>query len=403
MRIITIRACADAVLLEFERNDYTKRSKGEMKTIFRIIERWFLNQGSSSYDSHLANQYETEIIEKYGKKELSKSRRNSLLNGMTYITEYAEHGTISLRRRRQQMFLSEYYQGILDCINRNADWTKAKRQNVRYAAHTYFRWLQANNIHTLAEINDDLIRKYIVRCANCMTPGSLDTIRRNLKHLHAFLFEQGLISNSHADVLSFVTPSMHRIQKPIPCDDIAAVLASIDRSTSTGKRDFAMILLATVTGLRSIDIRKMAFSDIDWINGEIRLEQSKTGNMLALPLTTDVGEAIKDYILNGRPNSNLPNIFLSAKSPHTALQGHGLYNAFNHYRKKMGLPPCPVHGLRRALGTNMVIAGIPVTTVAQVLGHSHISATKQYISLDSVHLKQCALDFSRLPERGDVK
>ena len=123
--------------------------------------------------------------------------------------------------------------------------------------------------------------------------------------------------------------------------------------------------------------------------------------MLALPLTADVGQAIQDYILHGRPDSELPNLFLTARSPHTAFASRGLYSVFNNTRKKLGLPPCPSHRLRRAVGTNMVIAGIPVSTVAQVLGHSDLSATKQYISLDSVHLKQCALDFSKLPERGD--
>lgn len=49
----------------------------------------------------------------------------------------------------------------------------------------------------------------------------------------------------------------------------------------------------------------------------------------------------------------------------------------------------------------MVIAGIPVTTVSQVLGHSRIDPTKQYISLDSVHLKECALDLDGfMPEGG---
>ena len=58
------------------------------------------------------------------------------------------------------------------------------------------------------------------------------------------------------------------------------------------------------------------------------------------------------------------------------------------------------HSLRRAVGRNMVIAGIPVTTAAQVLGHGDIDSTKQYISLDNIHLKECALDFSGTePER----
>lgn len=399
MQQITIAECTRVLMLEFEQNGYSENTRREKSLTFGNIDRWFRKNGSIYYDCNLAREYEASVVAKFEAGVFAKTRRNSLLNGMRYISEYAETGTITLSKRRAPALLSDYFQGVLDLVLNNDQWTDAKRRNVGYAAHTYFRWLQQNGILTLSAVNDDVLRKYIIRCADCMTPGSLDTIRRNLKHVHGFLHELGIIEHNYADTLSFTTPAMHRIQKPIPADDIAEVLAAVDRSTSTGKRDFAMILLATVTGLRSVDIRKLAFSDIDWVNGEIRLVQSKTGNTLALPLTTDVGEAIQDYILNGRPASDLPNIFLSAKSPHIALHSHGLYNAFNKYREKLGRPVCAVHCLRRAVGTNMVVAGIPVTTVAQVLGHSRISATKQYISLDSAHLKQCALDFTGLPDR----
>ena len=60
--------------------------------------------------------------------------------------------------------------------------------------------------------------------------------------------------------------------------------------------------------------------------------------------------------------------------------------------------------MSRGLGDvykRQVVAGIPVTTVSQVLGHSGIDPTKQYISLDSVHLKECALDLNGfMPEGG---
>ena len=52
------------------------------------------------------------------------------------------------------------------------------------------------------------------------------------------------------------------------------------------------------------------------------------------------------------------------------------------------------HSLRRAVGKNMITSGVPVTTVAQVLGHNGTSSINKYIALDSVHLKECALDFS---------
>ena len=59
--------------------------------------------------------------------------------------------------------------------------------------------------------------------------------------------------------------------------------------------------------------------------------------------------------------------------------------------------PIPFHSLRRTVGTNLVVSGVPVSTVAQILGHSDIQSTKQYISLDTSNLKQCALSLEDIP------
>lgn len=399
MQPITIRECADIILAEFERNQYTQNTIRTKTIAFNCICRWFENHESHYYDKSIALSYEKDVLRRFLGQEIQKPQKNTLINAMRYISEYAETGTITLANRKIPSLLCDYYFGLMEEIKHNNDWSEPQRRNIAYAAHTYLRWLERHNIYSLTEVTEDLLRKYIMECADRMLPGSLDAIRRSLKHFHQFMFDKMYTEANLATVLAFSTPPMRRIQRPVPIDEIAAVLSVIDRSTPTGKRDFAMILLAAVTGLRCVDICKLSFSDIDWVSGEIRLKQSKTGNYLALPLTTDVGMAVKDYILNGRPSSKLNTIFLTVKSPYRVTQGHSLHNQFNYYRSLVGLPSCPIHGLRRAVGTNMVIAGIPVSTVAQVLGHTHIAATKQYISLDSVHLKQCALDFSRLPER----
>lgn len=208
------------------------------------------------------------------------------------------------------------------------------------------------------------------------------------------------VQQDFSDILSFTTPCVHRIKKPIPLNEIYDMFCAIDRKTSIGKRDYAMFMIAFVTGMRSIDIVNLKLSDIDWINGEIRITQQKTEVSLALPLTKDVGEAIKDYILHGRPESSFENIFLTSRPPIGPFGRRGIYSAFNHIRAKAGLEKCSFHGLRRAVGTNMVIAGIPVTTIAQILGHSEISSTKQYISLDSTHLKDCALGLEGISGNG---
>lgn len=399
MQQLTIQECSNAIMSEFIRNDYAENTLRTKAVVFNCINRWFLEHGTPHYDKNIALAYEEYVYARFQRDEIQKAQKNTQINAMRYISEYAETQTITLANRKTPSLLCKYYFDVREAVNHNEEWSAPQRKNISGVTHTYLRWLQDREIKSLMDVNEVVLRKYIMECADRMTPGSLDAIRRCLKHLHRFLYEKGYTKCDLSPVLAFSTPPMRRIQRPVPIDEIASVLSVINRNTPTGKRDFAMILLATVTGLRCVDICKLTFPDIDWINGEIRIKQSKTGNYLALPLTTDVGEAIRDYILNGRPVSSLNEVFLTAKSPHVATKSHSLHKQFNYYRDLIGLPNCPVHSLRRAVGTNMVIAGIPVTTVAQVLGHTHITATKQYISLDSVHLKQCALDFSKLPER----
>jgi len=130
-----------------------------------------------------------------------------------------------------------------------------------------------------------------------------------------------------------------------------------------------------VTGLRSVDIARLLLSDIDWPNGEIRITQAKTGNPLTLPLTTDIEEAIKDYILNGRPKSDSNCVFLTCRAPFQGFaRGNSIAAIYDFYLSKGDMRRTAwdgksFHSVRRAVGSNMVKQHVPVTTVAQVLFH----------------------------------
>lgn len=166
-----------------------------------------------------------------------------------------------------------------------------------------------------------------------------------------------------------------------------------------GKRDYAIILLGATAGLRAVDIVNMKLRDILWRSGEIHVIQQKTGETLSLPLMPQVGEAIKEYILCGRPEADSEYLFLRHRAPFQKMNdGVPIGDMFDSYQKKAGIVRKPYdgkgfHSLRRLLGREMTLAEIPVTTIAQVLGHSKTDSATQYISLDSEHLKACALDF----------
>lgn len=84
------------------------------------------------------------------------------------------------------------------------------------------------------------------------------------------------------------------------------LLASVDRGNPKGKRDFTMILLAARLGLRASDICGIKFENIHWETNTIRLVQKKTKKHIDLPILTEIGNAIIDYLKYGRPISDLP-------------------------------------------------------------------------------------------------
>src|SRR5216117_1428160 len=96
---------------------------------------------------------------------------------------------------------------------------------------------------------------------------------------------------------------------------------AVDRSSAKGKRDYAILLLACRLGLRVGDIRTLKLDQLHWEDSTIEVTQSKTGVPLTLPLTTEVGEALIDYLKSGRPQSAHREVFLKVKPPFDPFSG----------------------------------------------------------------------------------
>jgi integrase len=175
------------------------------------------------------------------------------------------------------------------------------------------------------------------------------------------------------------------------------LLGSVDRNTPSGKRNYAMFSLALRTGLRSIDITNLKLNDIHWKTNTIEIEQEKTGMPLLLPLLTDVGNAIADYILNGRPHSQLPHIFLQTQAPYQKLSGHSAcYGISRKMMKAAGIRQDiharkGFHCLRHSMAARLLSEETPLPIISSILGHRNKDSTKIYLSTDLAHLRACAL------------
>ena len=398
-----IEALVDKALSICREQRFAESSVHGKHKIFKAIIRKHKEKGFDAYNESVLLEYIQEQRDRFEKGLMVKDAFTFKEKTALQLKELVDSGTIDYSKVNRPLGLTDYYSGIIDKMLVFSEWDEKYAYNVRRYVIHFFKWLATNQIDAISDVDETVLRKYMLERSKELRLNSICHVNYGLKCLFYFLKSEGLTECDYAHVFSLPLPKEHRIHKPIPHDEIVTTLNSIDRSTPQGMRDYAMILIGTVTGLRSIDIQELKFENIDWVTGEIRISQVKTGKALALPLTRDVGEALETYILHGRPESDSDYIFLRTYAPYPKLAGSSLYNAFNKYRFAAGLPRRGFHDLRRALGTSLVATGTPVTTVAQVLGHRNLESTKQYISLDTEHLRDVGLNLDGFmpKEEGD--
>jgi integrase len=181
-------------------------------------------------------------------------------------------------------------------------------------------------------------------------------------------------------------------------NQIQKIKEAADRTSPSGKRSFAMIMLSAELGLRIGDIRNLKLQDIDWNKKQIFIIQHKTDKELLLPLPDDVGWAIIDYLRNGRPYTDSPNVFVKHKPPYDAFTINSTMNhIFSTVMNKVGIPPemkehTGWHTFRRSLATNLLQNNIEISTISEILGHSDPDiAGRYYVKLNIENLKKCAL------------
>lgn len=257
-------------------------------------------------------------------------------------------------------------------------------------------WLSANEILNISEIKET----HIIGFLRSLDPGKKALIHDTLMDLRGFftfLSDKGILKKDYA---LFIPKDNYKSQSEIPSyyteDEIGQLFNSIDRGTSIGKRDYAILSLAAYLGLRASDIARLKFENIHWDKSVITLQQYKTGRNINHPLIPVVGNAILDYIQYGRPQSNEKNIFLLALSPYLPVKSRSIATMVNRRfvnsnlnidnRRHGG------HALRHSLVKELLNNKQALPVITEVLGHKSTASTRHYIRIDTDSLRQCALD-----------
>lgn len=163
-----------------------------------------------------------------------------------------------------------------------------------------------------------------------------------------------------------------------------------------------MVLITARLGLRATDVCCLTFENIQWEQSIIILSQQKTNNRIELPLLSEIGEAIIDYLKYSRPSSELPYIFLQVNSPYDRLNRSTLHSIISFYLRRAGIKyekerKHGPHALRHSLAGVLLEKKTPIPVISEVLGHSSTESTRDYLRIDMNSLRQCALEVPSIP------
>ena len=224
-----------------------------------------------------------------------------------------------------------------------------------------------------------------------------------LRVLFRFWREEHIVDDRFEELFdTYKTHKPERIPSYFAANEVMRIEQSVSRNSANGKRNYAMLLLASRLGLRASDIANLQFSDIDWDKNMITLTMQKTKKVIELPLLADVGNAIIDYLRHGRPKSDSQNVFLSGNAPYVAATKGVVCAAINEIILRSGVDTSGKHhgphSLRHSLASAMLNGGSLMPVISESLGHRSTQTTLAYLKIDIRSLQKCALP---VPEIAD--
>ena len=389
---VTIYELIDRCIAYFRDNCYTEQRISRYRSLWRAcILRFMSDKGIKYYSPSVGEEFVTtcHFNGNVRHHEREKIRSVQVVDDMLTI------GRIRLR------CLKPVHHALLGEIGGEMEKLITHLTNLRRSETTlkdyrlylseFLAHLTAHNVRCVREITEWHILVFV-----SSHPTNKVNIVSALRVLFRFWMQKGVV-DGHFDELFDTYKVRHpeRIPSFYAKEEIRRVEESLSRSSNVGKRDYAMVLLASRLGLRASDIANLQFANLDWDNNVISLRMQKTQKSIELPLIADVGNAIIDYLRHGRPKSESQHIFLSCRAPFRAATNHTVCSAINRAILKSGIDTGGKHhgphALRHSLATAMLDAGTQIPIVSETLGHRSTQTTLTYLKIDISSLLKCAL------------
>ena len=401
---LSLKRLVSDALSEVDRLGYSRRSRNRYRSTWEHLIEF---SDRKSLGDQFSGELAARFLEEYrvGDDETDSSGqgwRRHMFWGVKVLADFAESGRID----RGKIELEAIHL-VASMRNTLRDYEKYCKDRLHLRPSTLHRrtteltifldFLHSRKARTLQAIQPLDVSEF-VSWRDHLQPKTVSRIVSDVGCFLRFLTMRGILQKDLSVELPKVrVPRDAKIPSVWEQELVVRLLQAVDRSSAKGKRDYAIFLLACRLGMRVGDIRSLRLDQLHWEDSTIELKQSKTSTPSKLPLTSEVGEALIDYLKSGRPQATHREVFLKVNPPFEPFTGNNLHHIVTYWRLLAGIrfrspQKRGMHSLRHTLATRLLEKGTPLTTIAEILGHSSLESTRIYAKADVEALRSVALD-----------
>lgn len=344
------------------------------------------------------SQLYKEILEfeKRNKANLSKALFNNLRAALrlyflmeTGITFKTYKSSLVLPNDNfQNNLLKRFYQYSIE-------FKKISKNTVISECHHIREFLDIYPVNS----NDDLssisvydIRNYVSNHMRTLKPSTKGRYITSIRNFFRYLEYENITIDKAIIGLPLTIANWNNKIPTVLSEGEESRLRNFYKSNDTHDvRNKLIILLQLDLGLRSSEIPKLQLNNIHWSTGSILVSDTKTNHNREIPMTTEIGSLLENYVMYFRGKTSNCSLFLSLnpRKKNQSIDTEDVRRVVRHAMKKEKIVGYwkGTHVLRRTAASKLYNSKVGLKVTADILGHESLDSTVHYVKVDFETMK----------------
>ena len=167
--------------------------------------------------------------------------------------------------RRQPWPLEDLAPGFLEHLRNERGLRPDTLLRYEHHMRVFERFLRSEAITDLSTLTPAIVNRFLIEGVARIQAAGRQGRAGALRILLRYLRRQGVIATDLGRAVPRGrTYRQAAIPRAIPWSDVERILKSIDRRSTSGKRDYAVLMLFATYGLRAQEVAALELSAIDW-------------------------------------------------------------------------------------------------------------------------------------------